>query len=1028
MAAEGISVDFLGEVADAEDDAWDLAILWQSDLDGTIGTASADAAGVVSMSTMALSQGVHSISLSATDSEGETCTAAVSISINGQPTAPEVVIEPGPAWTIDDLTAVVVTPSTDPEGDAISYTYAWSVDGTPVAITDTTIPASGTTKGEVWTVTVTPSDGLSAGASASASREISNSPPEVDSVSLAPDPAYTLDTLTATLSVSDADGDPVTATYTWTVNGLTVSETGSSLSGVDFFDKHDEVGLTVTPTDTEEDGDSLSATPIVILNTPPEAPEVTIEPEDPAAGIDALECVIVTESYDADEDEVTYTTEWTVDGVSYTGPFGVSELVELWSSSETPRTGAGYGVDWGDFDHDGDLDLAVANVGGVNHVYRNDGSTFTMVWSSPESDNNMSAAWADWNNDGNLDVAFGGYWGSPTRIYEGDRSTFTLAWTSSSAAEVWDLSWGNLNGDDLPDLAITHETGANRVYENTGGGFDIVWEASDSAGTLGMAWGDWDGDGDDDLAIGNQKACGTCSPGHPDQVYQNDGGTLSLAWTAGHADGTYSLAWGDWDGDGDLDLATAGNQGSTLRIYENVGGDLVDALDLDPGNTSGVDWGDWDGDGDDDLLSLTEGSAVLWESDGSILTEMWSDASSHWGTGAMADMDGDGDVDLVASSGSGQPTTVWENLYCEDCVPGSETSTGEEWTCTVTPDDGEEEGPPGTASVTIADPCLVASYDFDEGSGSVAFDGSGNGLDGSIVGAVWTTGISGGALDFTDGSSWVDLGNDALFDIEDELCIEAWVWVSSTTADHQVVLGKWFDSGAMHRTYLMELAPNGEDLQMPIGGGISPDGVPGPPYITADPVPWGDWVHVVSTYDGSRVRIYIDGVLSTSFAALASGPIPVTPASVFIGAHDASGDRNGFNGVIDEVRLYCRTLSSGEVADHAGVPLSGPLYRWAYAGTRDVEMVYGSCASTESYTATCEAALVGEQLFINESGGAALERKALGEVHMGVEPGARGHTVSLSTDELDITWSGATSCGGDWVRTDVVDVYECIAE
>jgi hypothetical protein len=805
----GAEVAFSGTVSDAEDAGETLAISWTSDLDGMLGSAAADTDGAVWLSTDSLTVGVHTVTLTATDTDGEACEAAISLSINGQPTAPVVVIEPGPAFTEDDLSAVIVTASTDPEGDPITYTYAWTVDGAPVATTDATILASETIKGELWEVTVTPADALSAGESATTDREVSNTPPQVLSAVLSPDPAATNDTVSVAITVADADGDPVAAMYAWTVNGLTVAETGSSLSGTPYFDKHDEVAVTVTPLDTGDEGDPLSSDVLVIINTPPEAPEVEIEPETPMEGIDMLECVIVTESTDADEDFITYTTDWTVDGVSYTGPFGVSELSELWASSETPGTGYGYGIDWGDFDRDGDLDLAVANLGGVNHVYRNDGSTFTMVWSSPESDNNMSAAWADFDDDGHLDVVFGGYWGSPTRVYTGDSSTFTLAWTSSTSAEVWDLAWGDLNGDDLPDLAVGNETGANQVYENTGGDLSLVWESTDTAGTLGMAWGDWDGDGDDDLAIGNQKPCGTCSPGHPDQVYQNDGGTLSLAWTAPDSDGTYTVDWADIDGDGDLDLAAGGSSGAQLRVYENTGGDLTSIWTASPGNVSTVAWGDMDGDGDPDLMAIVEGQAVVWDNDGGSFTEIWSDGSRSWGAGAVADMDGDGDTDMVTGSGSGQPAVVWESISCADCVPGSETHGGELWECTVTPDDGEAEGDSATATVTID---------------------------------------------------------------------------------------------------------------------------------------------------------------------------------------------------------------------------SMPVYRWAYQGTDSIGMIYGSCAHSSSYSASCAPALVGEVVYINESGGAALERKALGETHLATEPGGRGYSVSLSADELEISWSGATSCGADWLRIDTVDVYECIVE
>jgi hypothetical protein len=293
------------------------------------------------MSTDALSVGAHTITLTAWDSAEASCTDTITLSINGQPTAPEVVIEPGPAFTSDELFAVVVSASTDPEGDAVSYAFAWTVDGTPVAATGSTIPAADTERGQLWTVSVTPSDALAAGPSAEASREISNSPPEVDAVSLGPVPAYTNDTITATVSASDADGDPVSLGYSWTVNGVAVSETGSTLDGTVHFAKGDEVGLTVTPEDLLGDGTAMSAAPVVIENSPPSAPTITIEPEDPIAGFDALECIIETAPTDADGDPVSTITTWTVDGVAVSGAPSPADTHEgeVWTCTVTGNDG-----------------------------------------------------------------------------------------------------------------------------------------------------------------------------------------------------------------------------------------------------------------------------------------------------------------------------------------------------------------------------------------------------------------------------------------------------------------------------------------------------------------------------------------------------------------------------------------------------------------------------------------------------------------------------------------------------------------
>ena len=52
--------------------------------------------------------------------------------------------------------------------------------------------------------------------------------------------------------------------------------------------------------------------------------------------------------------------------------------------------------------------------------------------------------------------------------------------------------------------------------------------------------------------------------------------------------------------------------------------------------------------------------------------------------------------------------------------------------------------------------CLVAYWDFDEGTGSTAHD-SENGYDGVINGATWTTGVSGNALSFDGTDDYVEV-------------------------------------------------------------------------------------------------------------------------------------------------------------------------------------------------------------------------------------------------------------------------------
>jgi hypothetical protein len=73
----------------------------------------------------------------------------------------------------------------------------------------------------------------------------------------------------------------------------------------------------------------------------------------------------------------------------------------------------------------------------------------------------------------------------------------------------------------------------------------------------------------------------------------------------------------------------------------------------------------------------------------------------------------------------------------------------------------------------------------------------------------------------------------------------------------------------------------------------------------------GRWHHVAATFDGSRVCLYVDG--SLDMAADAAGTLRQNDFSVMIGANAEKPDR-GWNGLIDEVRIYSYGLSSSDVA------------------------------------------------------------------------------------------------------------------
>jgi hypothetical protein len=145
---------------------------------------------------------------------------------------------------------------------------------------------------------------------------VQNAVPVV-TVTLVPQSVYTDEVLTAVVETSDVDGDEVIVSYTWRVDQAVVKEeTGSSLAGVDHFEKGQEVYVEVVPSDGIDNGVLVWSAVLTVANTAPSDPVVSLGPGSPVQGVDPLLCV-VSGATDLDGDDVTYLFQWDVDGENY---------------------------------------------------------------------------------------------------------------------------------------------------------------------------------------------------------------------------------------------------------------------------------------------------------------------------------------------------------------------------------------------------------------------------------------------------------------------------------------------------------------------------------------------------------------------------------------------------------------------------------------------------------------------------------------------------------------------------------------
>jgi len=225
-------------------------------------------------------------------------------------------------------------------------------------------------------------------------------------------------------------------------------------------------------------------------------------------------------------------------------------------------------VAWGDYDGDGNLDVLVSGVGShdisTTEIYKNaGGGVFTNSGIVLTGLARGAAAWGDFDGDGDLDLAITGLTSAsvPTTIvYRNNGGTFTPVAGSFLGVFGGSVTWADYDGDGDLDLMITGSSTAGstgtpvtRLYRNDGNAvftsvshpFPPVYFGSS------VAWGDYDNDGKLDVAISGVNDVGILVAG----IWHNDG--------AGHFTDIGAnlpgmdlgqVAWGDYDNDGDLYL------------------------------------------------------------------------------------------------------------------------------------------------------------------------------------------------------------------------------------------------------------------------------------------------------------------------------------------------------------------------------------------------------------------------------------------------------------------------------------------
>ncbi|MET9268088.1 PQQ-dependent sugar dehydrogenase [Kribbella sp. NPDC003557] len=201
---------------------------------------------------------------------------------------------------------------------------------------------------------------------------------------------------------------------------------------------------------------------------------------------------------------------------------------------------------------------------------------------------------------------------------------------------------------------------------------------------------------------------------------------------------------------------------------------------------------------------------------------------------------------------------------------------------------------------------LVGAWGFNETSGTTVNDSSGSGNNGTMSGAGVTrstAGKYGGAMSFNGSAGNVTVPNAASLSLSSSYTLEAWV-NPTALSNYQTILIKEVTGGC---GYWLQTTGN------QIASGFANGGCR--EFVSTTPtVPLNQWSHVAAVFNdtANTYTLYLNGTaILTATQTLA--PVPNTQALVFGQSACTSCGGERWRGLIDDIRIYNRPLSTAEI-------------------------------------------------------------------------------------------------------------------
>lgn len=203
---------------------------------------------------------------------------------------------------------------------------------------------------------------------------------------------------------------------------------------------------------------------------------------------------------------------------------------------------------------------------------------------------------------------------------------------------------------------------------------------------------------------------------------------------------------------------------------------------------------------------------------------------------------------------------------------------------------------------------LVLYYSFNNNANDI----SGNNLNGTIHSANLTTdrfGNINSAYSFDGSSAYIESSSNTLLNLGNYFTICAWIKPNTgygkNNADYIDIVSRWGSISPNAASYFLAISSSGKIKAAITNNGYDITAGSGNTTIAV-----GKWSHIAMTFDGESVNLYVNGVKDGSFSSNAPQASSYT---LYIGSQ--RGGFAYFNGSIDDVYLFKRTLTSNEILE-----------------------------------------------------------------------------------------------------------------